>query len=177
MIKGFFYFLTLLALVLAVVALAINLWMVRQVLAFQRELNVAVDRAIAAVDDLADEEFRYDYRLQQTIPFSGEVPIRQDVVIPVHTSVPISTVLQIAVATPVGQVEVPVPVQLEVPIDTEVALRVDQTVQLDVRVPIDTVLHLRFKMNEPPFREALQSLRAWLIQFRSSGTVTEGGGP
>ncbi len=161
MIQKFFYLLTLLVLILAIAALGINLWVVQQ-------MDLALQSAIAAVDDLADEEFEYDYRFRQVVPFTGEVPVRQDVVIPVHTTVPVSTVLQVAVTTPAGQVELPVPVQLEIPIDTEVSLRINQPVNLDVEVPIDTVLHLRFKMSEPPFRDLLQGVRAWLVGVRSS---------
>jgi hypothetical protein len=156
------------AVVVAALSLALNLYLLWMINNARQAGRQAVEQTIAALDQAVAQEFRFTYHLTQTVPFEGEFPVKQDVVFPFKASVPISTVVPLRMDTGFGKVDLRIPVKTSFPVDVQVPVKIDQTFPVKMDIPLDMDVPVSLRLDQPPFDAAVRELRAWLIQLRDS---------
>ncbi|MGD2206634.1 MAG: hypothetical protein PVH17_07635 [Anaerolineae bacterium] len=128
-----------------------------------------LDQAIDAVDKLAGKGFHYEYHFQQTIPFSGDIPFKQDLVFPFEGDIPIKTTVQVPIdAGVLGKFVLDVPIDTTIHVDLEVPVQVDQTIHVDTEIPIDMTIPIDVQPNDPAIQDILNQARTWLVQVKES---------
>jgi hypothetical protein len=156
-------------LVVALVSLALNLILIRNLLGVQKTFTDGVDQALAAVDNASGEVFAYEYRFQQTIPFESDIPFQQDLVIPFQGNIPINTTVQVPInAGPLGKFTIDVPINTEFYVDIEVPVHVDQTFHVATEVPVDITFPISISADDPAIQKLLSGVREWLVELRES---------
>jgi hypothetical protein len=158
-----------LALLLSVVSLALNGVLIYGLFHVRQTAADELDRAIAALDNLEGEGFHYDYRFQQTVPFSGDIPINQELVFPFEGDIPIKTTVQVPIdAGILGKFVIDVPIDTTFHVDLEVPVQIDQTVHVDTEIPLDMTIPIDISMDDPEVQKLLDQVRQVLLRLRDS---------
>jgi hypothetical protein len=159
----------ILALLVSLVSLALNAVLITRLLEARQMVVEGLDAAIAALDKLEERGFHYEYHFAETIPFSGDIPFKQDMVFPFKGDIPINTVVKVPIDTGVlGQFTIDVPINTSFYVDLEVPISVDQTIHVDTEIPLDMVIPIDVKLDDPVIAGQLDQIRAWLIGLRES---------
>jgi hypothetical protein len=158
----------IIAILIAAASLALNLFLLWTINNARQAGRQAVEQAITTLDQATTQEFRFTYRLNQTVPFEGNIPVKGDFVFPVKTSVPISTVVPIRMDTGFGLIDLRIPVSTTFPVNMQVPIKIDQTFPVKVDIPLNMDVPVTLRLDQPPFDEAVRGLREWLVQLRDS---------
>jgi hypothetical protein len=151
----------------SVASLVISVMLMTNLLTVRKALVNGVDQAIAGLNNLEVNGFAYDYHLQQTIPFSGDVPFHQEFVFPFKGDVPIDTTVTVPInAGVLGQFTLDVPINTSIPLDIEVPVEISQTFHIDTQVPIDMTIPIAISPDDPAIDRLLRGVRDWLIGIR-----------
>jgi hypothetical protein len=109
----------ILALVVSLFSLALNAALILRLLGARQLVVEGLDAAIVALDNLEGEGFHYEYHFVETIPFSGDIPFKQDILFPFKGDIPINTVVKVPIdAGVLGQFTIDVPINNSFYIDT-----------------------------------------------------------
>ena len=158
-----------LALIIALASLALNAVLIYNLLTLRQAAADGLDSAIAALDNLAGTGFHYEYHFSQTIPFEGDIPIKQDFVFPFKGNFPINTTVEVPIdAGVLGTIVVKVPIDTNVPVDVEVPIKLDQTVHVSTEIPLNMTFPIDIRADDPAIQGLLAPVRAWLVQLRES---------
>jgi hypothetical protein len=159
----------LLALILSLVSIALNVLLITNLLATRRTFVDGVDQAISALDSLGSKGFHYEYRLQQTVPFEGDIPFEQDMVFPFKGNVPIKTTVQVPIdAGILGQFVIDVPIDTNFPVDLQVPIHVSQTIHVNTEIPLDMTVPIEISPDDPVVQKLIGGLHEWLVALRES---------
>jgi len=158
-----------LSLVISLASLTLNAILIYKMLAVRGMAVEGLDAAIAAVEKLGGEGIHFEYHFQETVPFSGDIPIKQDLVFPFKGDIPINTTVKVPInAGVLGQFVVEVPINTTFPVDLEVPISVDQTVHVETEVPLDMVIPIDIQADDPMIQQQLDQLLEWLLRLRES---------
>ena len=156
-----------LALIIALASLALNAVLIYNLLTLRQAAADGLDSAIAALDNLEGTGFHYEYHFSQTIPFEGDIPIKQDFVFPFKGNFPIKTTVEVPIdAGVLGTIVVKVPIDTNIPVDVEVPIKLDQTVHVSTEIPLNMTFPIDIRADDPAIQELLVPVRAWLVQLR-----------
>lgn len=161
--------LVVLSLMISIFSLALNGILIFRLLGVRQTVVDGLDTALAAMDNLAGKGFHYDYHFNETIPFSGDIPIKQDLVFPFKGNIPINTTVRVPVdAGVLGTFNIDVPINTVFPVDLEVPISVDQTVHVETEVPLELQIPIDVKPDDPLIQQLLGPIQEWLLQLRES---------
>ena len=159
----------ILALVVSLASLALNAVLILKLLGARQFVVEGLDAAIAALDNLEGEGFHYEYHFVETMPFSGDIPFKQDMVFPFKGDIPINTVVKVPIdAGALGQFTIDVPINNSFYIDMEVPISIDQAFHVDTEIPLDMVIPIDVQMDDPMISNQLDQIQTWLIGLRES---------
>jgi len=157
------------ALVVGLASLALNAFLIYSLLSTRQTAADGLDAAIAALDNFGGKGFHYDYRFQQEIPVSADIPIQQDLVFPFAGDFPINTTIEVPIdAGALGKFVIPVPINTSIYVETSVPIHVDQTFSISTSIPVDMTIPIDVQPDDPEIQKLLAQVRAWLIELRSS---------
>jgi hypothetical protein len=157
------------ALLVALASLALNVLLISNLLAARQTFVDGVDQAIAALETLNLEGFRYDFHIQQTVPFEGDIPFQQDLVFPFEGNVPIKTTVTVPInAGVLGTFNIDVPIDTNIPVDIEVPVHVDETFHVETAIPLDMTVPIFISPDDPAIQKLIGGLRDWLLALRAS---------
>jgi hypothetical protein len=157
------------ALLVALASLALNAVLIFNLLAARQTFVTGVDQAIAALETLDLEGFRYDFHIQQTVPFEGDIPFQQDLVFPFEGSVPVKTTVTVPInAGVLGTFNIDVPIDTNIPVDVEIPVHVDQTFHVETEIPLDMTVPIFISPDDPAIQKLIGGLRDWLLALRAS---------
>lgn len=166
--SGVLWGLAILALVISLASLALNGVLIYNLLSVRQTAADGLDAAIAALQNLEGEGFRYEYHFNQTVPFSGDIPFKQDLIFPFKGNIPINTTVRVPIdAGVLGKFTVDVPINTVFPVDLEVPIKVDQTIHVDTAIPLDMVIPIEIKADDPAIQELFDQILEWLLSFRN----------
>lgn len=161
--------LVILSLIIGIASLSLNAVIILRFLEVRQMVIKNVDEAIAALDKLGNEGFHYEYHFNQTIPFSGNIPFKQDMMFPFKGNIPIDTVFKVPIdAGPLGQFTLDVPIDTSFYVDLEVPVSVDQTIPVDTEIPLDMVIPIDIQVDDPLIQDAIDQIRGRLVELRDS---------
>jgi len=159
----------ILSLVISLASLSLNAVLIYKMLSVRDMAVEGLDAAIAAVEKLGGEGIHFEYHFQETIPFSGDIPIKQDLVFPFKGNIPINTTVKVPInAGVLGQFVVEVPIDTNFPVDLEVPISVDQTIHVETEIPLDMVIPIDIQADDPAIQDKLDQALDWLLRLRES---------
>jgi hypothetical protein len=151
----------------SIASLVLNVVLITNLLAVRQTFAGGVDQAIAGLENLESTGFRYEFHLQQTIPFSGDIPFQQDMVFPFTGTVPINTTVRVPIdAGILGQFTLDVPIDTSIPVDVQVPVQISQTFHVDTEIPIDMMVPIEISPHDPAIETLIDGVRDWLIALR-----------
>lgn len=153
------------ALIIALLSLALNGLLIYRLVAVQQKATESVDRAIATLDKLGQEGFHYEYRFNQTIPFSGDIPFKQDLVFPFEGTIPIDTTIEVPIDAGLVKTTIPVRVNTSVYVNTSVPVSIDETFHISTSIPVDLTIPIDIKPGDPAIQELIGQVREWLVEL------------
>ena len=159
----------ILSLVISLASLTLNAVLISRFLGLRSMAIDGLDAAIAAVEKLGEQGIHYEYRFDQTIPFSGDIPFKQDMVFPFKGDIPINTTVQVPInAGALGQFVIDVPIDTNFYVDLEVPISVDQTVHIETEIPLDMVIPIDIRADDPAIQQQVNQILDWLLRLRGS---------
>jgi hypothetical protein len=157
-----------LALIISLASLALNAALIYALLQVRAMAADGLDSVIEAVDNFDGQGFHYDYRFEQVIPFSGDIPFKQDLVFPFEGDIPFNSTVEVPIDLGVQTLMIKVPINTSVYVDTEVPVSIDQTIHVDTSLPISMTIPIDIKSDDPMIQGLLDDVKEWLMQLRES---------
>jgi hypothetical protein len=157
--------------VLVLVSLALNVFIIVQLLKVRRMATNLANQAAQDLRPLEDARIRYTVKVNETLPVSADVPFHETINVPIKTSIPISITVPIheRIQVPVDAgllsfdldvpIDLEVPVNLDVPIDLQVPVTISRTMSISTSVPISLAIPIDIPLADTPFGPALRQLR------------------
>jgi hypothetical protein len=154
---------TIVALILAILSLALNLFLIQRLNQARTAAIATLDRTSQRLGSLADVSFKQTVRINQSFPVSGELPLHQDFTFPISMTVPVNTSVNVDVNTPLGPVSMPVAVNASVPIKLDVPVTISRTIPYSLTVPLDVQVPVEVRLRdlgiEPTIKETQDEIQ------------------
>jgi hypothetical protein len=155
------------SLLISLASLALNAVLVYRLVAVREKVVGGLDASIAALDKFGGRGFQYEYHLKRTIPFSGDIPFKQEMNFPFEGDIPINTTVAVPIdAGLLGTFQVKVPINTNVHIKTSIPIRVDESFHIETQVPIDMKIPIDVQPDDPAIQELIGPIRTWLLELR-----------
>ena len=154
-----------LCLVLSLLSLALNVFLIYRLMDVQRKATAGLNEAIASLEDIGKNGLHYEFQFENTIPFSGDIPFKQDLVFPFDGEIPFKSTIKVPVDLGILQTVVEVPVDTSVKISTSVPIHVDETIHIDTAIPISLTIPIDIEPGDPAIQQLISPIREWLLEL------------
>ena len=165
----------------AVASLAVNVWLVVNLLGIRRQAGEAAALAAQAVGDLRQSSIDYQVHVAQLVPIVLSIPISQTVKVPINTLLPIDTQATIPLETPIGTFPITIPIQATVPIDLQPEVPIRLTVPVSTSVPVELDVPIHVAIADTDLGESLartqRSLESLAAQWGAPASTSEPSSP
>jgi hypothetical protein len=152
-------------LVISLLSLALNAFLIYKLMDVQRKATAGLNEAIAALEDVGKNGFQYEFRFENTIPFSGDIPFKQDIVFPFEGEIPFNTTVRVPIDVGLIKTEVEVPVDTSVYVNTSVPIHVDETIHVDTEIPVSLTIPIDIAPDDPAIQQLVNPVREWLLEL------------
>ena len=170
-------FWTLLALMIALISLAMVAYLLVELQQYRAGTAALLKSLSGQLNTLTQKDVEYTVKIDRTIPFSANVPINQDLSVPVkfelndtfpiEAVIPTDTKINLPISTtiPVNQkfnvainvlgqdIALPVAIQGTLPVDVNLDVPFKQDIKINTKVPlklpVDTVIKVNLSQNIP----------------------------
>jgi hypothetical protein len=135
------------ALGVALLSLALNLYLIRQIRSPERWIDLA---AGALAERLGGEGgvLRYTVRVPPGTPLALDIPVDERFTIRVDTVIPVNTRVRVPFDTPLGRRSISVPLRANVPLRTRLPLQLRHTFELRTRTTQEIAIPLEIRLDE-----------------------------
>ena len=158
-----------LCLIISLLSLALSVFMLYSLFSVRQTAVEELDAAIEALDEFGKEGFHYEYPLNQEIPVSADIPIRQELSFPVEGTVPVNTTIEVPInAGVLGTFIVEVPIDTSIHVKTVVPIRVDESFYIETTIPVSMTVPIDIQPDDPGMQKLLNGIREWIEQLRES---------
>jgi hypothetical protein len=164
--------------ILVFLSLALNSWLIWQLLRLQQQSQALVQTvraglpaAISQLEAFEKATLTYEVPIKQELPIQAEIPFNETLDIPIETSVPISQTINTTVnVDPLGTgleipIELNVPVNVEIPVNTTVSIPIERTIPISTTIPLDLNIPLAIKVSETDLAKYIEQLRSGLASL------------
>jgi len=148
--------------VIAVMSLAINLYLIYALVQARRQVAQAASTAAAAVDQLRTAAIDTSVPIQQSLPVSFTVTYRQTVSVPISVTLPINTNVTVPLNTPLGNFPINIPVNTTIPVNINPQIPLDLAVPVSVSVPISLSVPIHLAVSDTSFAGTLSNASDYL---------------
>ena len=152
-------------LVISLLSLALNAFLIYKLMDVQRKATAGLNEAIAALEDVGKNGFQYEFHFDNTIPFSGDIPFKQDIVFPFEGEIPFNTTVRVPIDVGLIKTEVEVPVDTSVYVNTSVPIHVDETIHVDTEIPVSLTIPIDIEPGDPAIQKLVDPIREWLLEL------------
>jgi len=150
----------------ALISLALNVWLINGLLVARRQAAQAVLQAAESVQDLRASTFETTVQIDQSIPINLSVPINQTLTVPIDTQLPVSAIVQVPIEVPfLGAQIFDVPINTTIPIKFETQLPVNITVPISANIPVELTVPVKIDVANTPLNSTLQKAENALSNF------------
>jgi hypothetical protein len=158
-----------LCLIVSMLSLALSAVMIYSLFSVRQTTVEGLDAAIEALDSFGAQGFHYDYPLNQVIPVSADIPIKQELSFPVEGTFPINTTVEVPIeAGMLGTFVLEVPIDTSIDVKTSVPIRVDESFHIETTIPVSMTIPVDIQPDDPGLQKLLKGIREWLDQIRES---------
>ena len=154
-----------LCLVISLLSLALNVFLIYRLMEVQRKATTGLNEAIAALEDVGKDGFHYEFQFENTIPFSGDIPFKQDLVFPFEGEIPFNETIEVPIDVGIFQTVVEVPVNTSVYISTSVPIHIDETIHVDTAIPVSLTIPIDIEPGDPAIQQLIDPIREWLLEL------------
>lgn len=149
--------------IVAIAALALNLYLINTLLQVRAQAGVAAAQAADAVGEIRNARIEYTVQIDQVIPVDVTVPISRTITIPISNTIPISTVVTIPLEIPgFGTRNLTLPIRAELPIRLQQTIPVSLTVPINAEVPVQLEVPIQIDIADTAFGPQLKDGEAYL---------------
>ncbi len=148
-------FVAVAALAVALLSLAANVYLLRQLRSPERWVTPLLARY---GEQLAADDARisYEVRLPAGTPLQLDIPVNERFVVRVDTMIPIDTRATLPIRSPLGNYNVSVPVQANVPLRGALPLDIRHTFRLRTQTTHEIVIPLEIRVRDLPLESLLR---------------------
>jgi len=146
----------------ALLSLAVNVWLIRTLLIVRRQAGGAADRAAQAIGALRNSSIDYTVSVEQDVPVSLILQVNTTVHVPIHTQLPINTQVTVPLETPLGQIPLAFPVQTIVPVNLDPEVPINATVPVSTIVPVALEVPIHLALSDTAFGQSLSDAQGYL---------------
>lgn len=133
----------------------------------------SLDAALEALEGLENKGFHYEYPFSDNLPIAVDIPVQEDMMIPVQGNFAINTDVRVPIdAGVLGTFVLNVPIDTSIPLDVKVPVQISQTVAISTNIPLSLTVPIDIMADDPPFQRFVGELRSWLLELRDSFQVT-----
>lgn len=162
-------FLVILSLFLGLASLALSGFLLYSLNNARRVAIDSLEAALEALEGVESKGFHYEYQLSETLPIDVEIPVQQDMMIPVQGNFAVNTDVRVPIdAGVLGTFVLNVPIDTSVPLDVEVPVQISQTVPISTSIPVRLTVPIDITAEDPAVQQFIDSLRRWLLELRDS---------
>ena len=147
---------------IALISLAINLWLINTLLGVRRQAGEGAALAAQAIGDLRQSSIDYQVHLEKSLPVSLTVPISQTLNVPINTTLPINTEATIPLKTPIGTFPITIPIQATVPVNLQPSVPIRLSVPISTTVPVVIDVPIHIAVSDTGLGESLARTQASL---------------
>ena len=146
------------AMVVAALALGSNLYLLWRLRSAE---DRAVGTALRALDRLAEQDARLQYRIRlpARTPIRLDIPVDERLRVNLNTQLPIDTQVRVPFRSPFGTHQVTIPINTVVPIRTVVPLHIRHTFKLRTQTQDALEVPLEVRIRDLPLDELRKSLQ------------------
>ncbi|MFC2023302.1 hypothetical protein ACFLT5_01035, partial [Chloroflexota bacterium] len=148
-----------LSLLLSIVSLTLAGYLSYRLMRVQSEARRGIEEAVAAIESVGQEGFHYDYKFENTVPFSGDIPFKQDLIFPFKGQIPINTTVKVPVDMGFLKTEIEVPIDTTFDLDLSVPIHVDETIHVDTEIPLSLEIPIDIEPGDPALQEMIDPIR------------------
>jgi hypothetical protein len=129
----------------------------------------SLDAALDALEDLERQGFQYEYQFSDRLPIEVEIPVQQEMMIPIQEDFAIQTNVRVPIdAGVLGTFVLDVPIDTSIPLDLEVPVQISQTVAISTSIPLSLTVPIDIKADDPAIQQLFDNLQRWLLELRKS---------
>jgi hypothetical protein len=157
--------------VMVLLLLAFNLFLAWSLLAarqqietFRQNFEAHLGQVGTIFDGIKGGTFEYVANIDQTIPFSVNVPVDYEVEVPIKMVIPINTTVSVPLLGSGGPT-VDVPISTTVPINTTVKVPIKMNIPFSTEIPIKMSVPISIKVSDTFLATALDETKALLDQM------------
>jgi type II secretory pathway pseudopilin PulG len=133
----------------------------------------SLDAALEALEGLENKGFHYEYPFSGNLPIAVEIPVQEDLMIPVQGDFAVNTDVRVPIdAGVLGTFVLNVPIDTSIPLDVKVPVQISQTVAISTNIPLSLTVPIDIMTDDPPVQRFVGELRRWLLELRDSFQVT-----
>ena len=142
-----------------------NIWFGKRLLEAKRGTSHFLGNVSGAISEIQKQELSYRVSINQKVPFSAIIAVKDTLVVPLKTSIPVNTVVEVPFKLPlVGTTYVQVPIQTTVPIDLDIALNIQKDIPVEGTTSLGLTVPIEIK--DIPFGDAFEKINILLRQLR-----------
>jgi hypothetical protein len=167
--------------ILILISLALNLFLLREWLTFQRQAitlrettQALLSEAIVQLGTFENSTIEFSVPVNEQVPIQVAVPFSKTLEIPIKTSIPISQTVHTTAtvnAPPLGlsvPVAVSVPVKMDVPLDLNVPVSVNETIPISTSVALKLDIPVSVEISQTGLAKYVEQLRAMLASIQKA---------
>lgn len=143
------------ALALALLSLALNVYLIAQLRRPERWLAPAVERLVTGWE-AEDAVIRYEVRLPPGTPIRADIPVDERFTVRVDTVIQVNTRVRVPFRSPFGTHSVELPIRAPIPLRTQLPLHIRHTFQLRTQTGQEIVVPLEIRLRDLPLDELLR---------------------
>ena len=149
--------------IVAVTALALNLYLINALLQVRAQAGLAAAQAAEAVGQIREASIAYTVQVDQVIPVDVTVPISRTITVPISNTIPISTVVTIPLEIPgFGTRNLTLPIRANLPIKLTQSIPSSLTVPINAEVPVQLEVPIQIDIADTAFGPQLAEGQAYL---------------
>ena len=155
------------ALLIAGLSLAFNLYLLSQLTQFRAAALAVVDGGSALIEDAEQHGLAVDVSISKTIAIERDWPLKLNLDWPLKVDVPINTTVHVPIDLgALGTRVIDIPINTVVPISVVVPIRLDRSFYISLSVPLSLTVPIRLAPDQPPLDHWLPLLRERLLKVR-----------
>jgi hypothetical protein len=148
-----------------IISLALNAFIIYELLQVRQQAGVALSQAAASIGALKNSSIDYTVPIDQQIAVAMDVPVKFTVDVPIQQDLAINTTVDIPLDIPLlGTRTITVPINTTVPINLSVKIPVDKSFPVNGMIPVKFDVPINLKLSTTTFGDALGQLQAALQQ-------------
>lgn len=151
---------------LVISLIAGNVWAGFELYEAKKNIAVFLENIAMTVTEVGSSELPYNIDINQKIPFSAEVDLKDGLRVPVKTVVPINTIVDVPISIPViGNTTVRVPINTTVPINLTLDLKLEKNIPVQGETNLS--LEVPIQIKSTPLGAALEQVAKELRELQN----------